>query len=207
MSATVVTGIGELTTNDPDVGVLHDAAVVVEDGTISWLGAAWSVPAADHAIDLGGRAVVPGFVDSHAHLVFDSVAYALLTMTVALTYFHTSRQKIDEAAFARRRSIASVIGAPSAVARRRGSRRSATAGSTPASSRSRRSATSATSTSPAATATLAWPKNERLMISSATAAGISPSPHALSTGTARGSTTATLSPAARAPTAAAIRSV
>ena len=70
MNATVVTGIAELTTNDPDIGTLHDAAVVVEGDHISWLGAAWSVPAADRRIDLGGRAVVPGFVDSHAHLVF-----------------------------------------------------------------------------------------------------------------------------------------
>jgi imidazolonepropionase len=69
-SATVVTGIGELTTNDPAIGTLHDAAVVVQDERIVWVGAAWSVPAADHRIDLGGRAVVPGFVDSHAHLVF-----------------------------------------------------------------------------------------------------------------------------------------
>jgi imidazolonepropionase len=70
MSATVLTGIGELTTNDASVGMLHDAAVVVEDGRISWLGAAWSVPAADRALDLGGRAVLPAFVDSHSHLVF-----------------------------------------------------------------------------------------------------------------------------------------
>jgi imidazolonepropionase len=68
--ATVVTGIGELTTNDPAIGTLHDAALVVEGERITWLGAAWSVPAADRRIDLGGRAVVPGFVDSHTHLVF-----------------------------------------------------------------------------------------------------------------------------------------
>ena len=50
--------------------MLHDAALVVEDGRIAWLGAAWSVPAADTTTDLGGRAVLPGFVDSHTHLVF-----------------------------------------------------------------------------------------------------------------------------------------
>jgi imidazolonepropionase len=68
--ATVVTGIGELTTNDPSIGTLHDAALVIEGDRITWLGAAWSVPAADRRIDLGGRAVLPGFVDTHTHLVF-----------------------------------------------------------------------------------------------------------------------------------------
>jgi imidazolonepropionase len=37
---------------------------------VAWVGPARQVPAADSAYDVGGRAVVPGFVDSHAHLVF-----------------------------------------------------------------------------------------------------------------------------------------
>ena len=48
----------------------HDAAVVVEGDTIAWVGPAARVPAADRRLDVGGRAVVPGFVDSHTHLVF-----------------------------------------------------------------------------------------------------------------------------------------
>ena len=73
---TLVTGIGELVTNDPAqgdgsaLGVLHDAAVVVEDGRVAWVGRAAQAPPADERRDLGGRAVVPGFVDPHAHLVF-----------------------------------------------------------------------------------------------------------------------------------------
>lgn len=68
---TLLTGIGELTTHDPaHGGVLHDAALVVEAGRVAWTGPAATAPAADTAVDLGGRAVVPGFVDSHAHLVF-----------------------------------------------------------------------------------------------------------------------------------------
>jgi imidazolonepropionase len=74
MSTLLLTGIGELVTNDPDrgapLGVLADAAVVVEDGRVAWVGPAGRAPAADRRRDLGGRAVVPGFVDSHAHLVF-----------------------------------------------------------------------------------------------------------------------------------------
>lgn len=76
----LLTGIGELVTNDPahgaaggagdDLGILRDAALVVEQGRIAWTGAAASAPAADEVHDLGGRAVVPGFVDSHSHLVF-----------------------------------------------------------------------------------------------------------------------------------------
>ena len=72
----VVTGIAELVTNDPaagdgsPLGVLHDAALVIDDGRVAWVGAAGRAPAADQRRDLGGRAVVPGFVDSHTHLVF-----------------------------------------------------------------------------------------------------------------------------------------
>jgi imidazolonepropionase len=72
---TLVTGIGELVTNDPSLGpgslgLLTDAAVVVDDGAIAWVGPAAAAPAADEQVDVGGRAVIPGFVDSHAHLVF-----------------------------------------------------------------------------------------------------------------------------------------
>ncbi|MFC6090225.1 imidazolonepropionase [Saccharothrix lopnurensis] len=70
MSSAVVTGIGELTTNDPELGRLADAALVVEDGVVAWVGPASSAPAADGAVDVGGRAVLPGWVDSHTHLVF-----------------------------------------------------------------------------------------------------------------------------------------
>ncbi|HSJ22715.1 MAG TPA: imidazolonepropionase [Nocardioidaceae bacterium] len=76
MSSLLVTGIGQLVTNDPTagdgspLGVLSGAALVVEGGRVAWAGSAASAPAADTAYDMGGRAVVPGFVDSHSHLVF-----------------------------------------------------------------------------------------------------------------------------------------
>jgi imidazolonepropionase len=76
MAATAVTGIAELVTNDPrsgdgsPLGLLTDAAVIVDGAIVSWVGRAAEVPAADAHIDVGGRAVIPGFVDSHAHLVF-----------------------------------------------------------------------------------------------------------------------------------------
>jgi imidazolonepropionase len=74
MTATLLSGIGELVTNDPThggpLGVINNAALVVEDSHIAWVGALAQAPAADDERDLGGRAVLPGFVDSHAHLVF-----------------------------------------------------------------------------------------------------------------------------------------
>jgi imidazolonepropionase len=75
-TTTLVTGIGELVTNDPaygdgsPLGLLEDAAIVVQDNAIAWVGAAAEAPDADVRQDVGGRAVIPGFVDTHAHLVF-----------------------------------------------------------------------------------------------------------------------------------------
>jgi len=76
MTATLLTGIGELVTCDPHagdgspLGIVREAAVVIEDGRIAWVGAGAHAPAADERIDAEGRSVVPGFVDSHTHLVF-----------------------------------------------------------------------------------------------------------------------------------------
>jgi imidazolonepropionase len=77
-ATTLVTGIGELSTMDPDHrdaedahGTLHDAAVIVgPDDRVLWVGRAGAEPAADRRIAVEGRAVVPAFVDSHTHLAF-----------------------------------------------------------------------------------------------------------------------------------------
>ncbi|MFG3339657.1 imidazolonepropionase [Glycomyces sp. NPDC048151] len=66
----LIANIGELFTADTELGVLHDAAVVTDDDRIVWIGPNSQAPQADERLDAGGRAVVPGFVDSHAHLVF-----------------------------------------------------------------------------------------------------------------------------------------
>ena len=74
MASTLITNIGELVTNDPDgddlLGTIDDAALVVEGARVAWVGRAVDAPAADQRVDAGGRAVLPGFVDSHSHLVF-----------------------------------------------------------------------------------------------------------------------------------------
>ncbi len=74
MTATLITHIGELATLDPDreglLGLVSDAAIVLEGDRVAWIGPAAEAPGADGYVDAGGRAVLPGFVDSHSHLVF-----------------------------------------------------------------------------------------------------------------------------------------
>ena len=89
----LITGIGELVTNAPGAAdgaggadgasgadgagvgpgrfaLVNDAALVIEGDRIAWTGPSSRPPAADEVLDAAGRAVLPGFVDSHAHLVF-----------------------------------------------------------------------------------------------------------------------------------------
>lgn len=67
----VLDRISELTTNDEaNGGRLVDAALVLEGERIAWVGPAGLAPAADRRVDIGGRAVLPGWVDSHTHMVF-----------------------------------------------------------------------------------------------------------------------------------------
>jgi imidazolonepropionase len=74
----LVDNVGALVTNDPELGegplgVIEDAAIVFGvDGTVAWAGPRSAIPegAAAERFDADGRAVIPGFVDSHAHLVF-----------------------------------------------------------------------------------------------------------------------------------------
>ena len=73
MTTTVIDRIGLLVTNDPTVGegalgVLRDASIVIDGDRVVSVGRSGQV--ADQRIDVGGRCVVPGFVDSHTHLVF-----------------------------------------------------------------------------------------------------------------------------------------
>ena len=74
MSSTVITGIGELVTCDGTsadlLGIRSNAALVIEEDVIAWIGSAAEAPAADTKIDVGGRVIIPGFVDSHSHLIF-----------------------------------------------------------------------------------------------------------------------------------------
>ncbi|MFL5825167.1 MAG: imidazolonepropionase [Thermoleophilaceae bacterium] len=68
MSALVVDNIGLLVTNDPELGSVRNAALVLEGDRVAAIEPAGA--AADERIDAAGRCVIPGFVDSHTHLVF-----------------------------------------------------------------------------------------------------------------------------------------
>src|ERR1700731_39041 len=74
MTSVMVDGIGELVTNGPargdGLGIVDNGALVVEGDRIAWVGPSASAPPADRRVDAGGRSVIPGFVDSHTHLVF-----------------------------------------------------------------------------------------------------------------------------------------
>lgn len=67
--STLITGISELWTGED--APIRDAALVIDGETVAWTGPAGSAPDADERVDVGGRAVLPGWVDSHTHLVFD----------------------------------------------------------------------------------------------------------------------------------------
>lgn len=111
MSTTAIVNIGSLITNDQALGAgllgeLQDAAIVVQDGRVAWVGSTAQVPAADRVIDAQGRTVLPGFVDSHAHMLFagdraaefaarmsgDSYAAGGIRTTVAATRAASSDQ-------------------------------------------------------------------------------------------------------------------
>ena len=118
MTSLVITGIAELVTNDPSVGdgsalgLLTAAAVLLDGDRVAWVGPAVAAPDADRQLDVQGRSVIPGFVDSHAHLLFggDRVAeftarmaglpYAAggIRTTVAATRAATDAQLADRAA-------------------------------------------------------------------------------------------------------------
>ncbi|MFI8304087.1 imidazolonepropionase [Streptomyces sp. NPDC085927] len=77
MSSTAIVNIATLVTNDPSLGgggsplgPIRDAAVVIDGDRVVWTGASSRAPATDDRVDAAGRTVIPGFVDSHSHLVF-----------------------------------------------------------------------------------------------------------------------------------------
>ena len=80
MSSTAIANIGSLVTNDETLGTGKigerggsggsSAGMIIEHGRVAWVGDSVNLPAADSRVDVGGRAIIPGFVDSHAHLMF-----------------------------------------------------------------------------------------------------------------------------------------
>ena len=73
----LVTDIGCLVTNEASIdgtplGIIHDAAFAVTDGKVSWVGERSGVKLSDYesVVSANGKTVIPGFVDSHNHLIF-----------------------------------------------------------------------------------------------------------------------------------------
>ena len=108
----LITGIAELTTHDESGERRHNAAIVIGSGRVLWIGPAEQAPAADRRTDVAGRAVLPGWVDPHTHLIFggdrsaefearmNGQAYAAggINTTVAATRTATETQLTDTAA-------------------------------------------------------------------------------------------------------------
>ncbi len=77
MTSTLVHNIGQLVTNDPThdgtkLGVIENAALLIEDGVVAWAGLDADAPThhIKRRLDAKARAVIPGFVDSHTHMIF-----------------------------------------------------------------------------------------------------------------------------------------
>lgn len=70
-----LTNISQLVTNNSalgegQLGVINDAAITVTDGIVSWVGQSSQVDSSVPKSDVGGRSLIPGFVDSHSHIMF-----------------------------------------------------------------------------------------------------------------------------------------
>ena len=77
MTSTLITNIGQLVTNDPShdgtkLGLIKEAALLIEDGVIAWAGPNSQAPTKHikTSIDAEGMCVLPGYVDSHTHMIF-----------------------------------------------------------------------------------------------------------------------------------------
>jgi imidazolonepropionase len=75
VSSVAIANIGSLVTNDETLGAgkigeRTNAGLVIEHGRVVWVGDSADLPSADSRLDVGGQAIIPGFVDSHAHLMF-----------------------------------------------------------------------------------------------------------------------------------------
>ena len=67
MTSTLIDTIGLLVTPEAERA---NVAVIIADGMLAWIGPTDAAPAADERVNAEGRCVIPGFVDSHSHLVF-----------------------------------------------------------------------------------------------------------------------------------------
>ena len=111
MSTLAIDNIGLLVTHDPELGTRRDAALVFDGDRVAAVAAAGAGGGADERIDAGGRCVIPGFVDSHTHLVFagdrgDEFAARLAGAPYAAAGIHTTVAATRAASTERLRELA-----------------------------------------------------------------------------------------------------
>lgn len=114
----LISNIGLLVTNDSTqdgtpLGIIKDAALVIENGVISWVGSNRETAKSDfkNSIDACGNCVIPGFVDSHSHIIFagdrsdefrarmkgEKYSAGGINSTVALTRAATNQELLSNA--------------------------------------------------------------------------------------------------------------
>jgi imidazolonepropionase len=93
-----------------DLGIIQDGAVLIVDGRVAEAGPSRRVEnlaaarKADRAIDASGRVVMPGFVDSHTHLICGPIRMSDYEMRIA----GATDRDIDEAGGGIRWSVRAV---------------------------------------------------------------------------------------------------
>lgn len=118
MTRTLVSNIGLLVTNDltqdgTPLGLIKEAALVIDNGVISWVGSNREAAKSDfeNSIDARGNCVIPGFVDSHSHIIFagdrsgefrarmkgEKYSAGGINSTVALTRAATNQELLSNA--------------------------------------------------------------------------------------------------------------
>ena len=74
MASTLFHNANQIVTNSSDqlydLSIIENASLLVNDKKITWMGASADAPKSDNIVDCTNRVLLPGFVDSHSHLVF-----------------------------------------------------------------------------------------------------------------------------------------
>lgn len=74
MTSTLFSNAKQVITNSSgrlyEIDLIEDASLLVENGKVAWIGPSSNAPAADEIVNCENKVIIPGFVDSHTHLIF-----------------------------------------------------------------------------------------------------------------------------------------